>query len=98
MDLAIWLVINTKIQVWFDQITQSFTLYTGLSYFCYNTYTHIIHFLLLFKLEMSLMLFAFEIPEQMQKLEDCKKLMSKISHASPNLKNTHICVKLLYIF
>lgn len=44
------------------------------------------------------MITVFEIPEQMQKLEDCEKLMLKISHASPNLKNIHICVKLLYIF
>lgn len=57
-----------------------------------------IDFSLLFKSEMSVMLTAFEIPEQMQNSEDCEKLMLKISHASPNLKNTHICVKLIYIF
>lgn len=64
---------------------------------CVIPYTHMIHFLLLFKLEKSGMLIAFEIPEQMQKLKDCEKLMLKISYASPNLKNTHICVKLFYI-
>ena len=40
---------------------------------------------------------AFKIHEQMQKLEDCEKIMLTISQVSPNLKNTNICVKLLYI-
>lgn len=34
------------------------------------------------------MLTAFYIYEEMQKLEDCEKLMMKISRVSPNLKNT----------